>query len=309
MKKTIIAGIIAAPAILVLFGGCLSNHCTAVQDSTGARVALKQPAARIVSTVPSNTEILYALGLKDQVVGVTEYCVKTCDTTGKIIVGGWVNPDCKTIRELKPDLIFAFGGSQRKSLDQFRGIASTYCFEPTTVAETFRVIQDIGRLTERTPEAKEIVKKQQEVLAGVQAGLTSLPPREKLRVARVFGTSTNVTTAGGRSFLTDVIRLAGGVNIFGDIEDDYPLVSFERLAALNPDVLIVHGEKDQVEAKQAAFRSSADFSKLPAVKNNRVLVYSCADICHPNAAIADTVALIAKGLYPDIFKSDQNPTH
>ncbi|MBU4200145.1 MAG: ABC transporter substrate-binding protein [Verrucomicrobia bacterium] len=306
MKKNEIAGIMAATACLAFLGGCLSNRCTTVQDSTGARVALQQPAARIVSTVPSNTEILYALGLKDQVVGVTEYCGKTCDTTGKIIVGGWVNPNCEKIRALKPDLIFAFGGAQRKRLDQFRAIAPTYCFEPTTVEETFRVIRDIGRLTRRAPEAKEIIKKQKEVLVRVQAGLFALPSQDRLRVARVFGTSTNVTTAGGRSFLTDVIKRAGGENIFGDEDDDYPQVSFERLAALNPDVLIVHGEKDEVKKKKVAFRESAAFSKLKAVQNDRVLVYSCADICHPNAAIADTIAMVARGLYPGIFNKDNH---
>lgn len=301
MKKTEIVGLIAATSILAFSGGCLSHRCVTVQDSTGERVALKHPAGRIVSTVPSNTEILYALGLSNQVVGVTKYCGATCNTTGKLIIGGWVNPNCEKIRELKPDLIFAFGGAQRKNLDQFREIAPTYSFEPTTVEATFRVILDIGRLTQRTPEAKVIVKKQQEVLSRIRASLSALSPGERLRVARVFGASTNVITAGGKSFLTDVIRLAGGVNVFGNEDDDYPQVPFERLAALNPDVLIVHGENDEAEAKRAAFRSSVDFSTLQAVKHNRVLVYSCADICHPNAAIAETVALIAGGLYPDLF--------
>ncbi len=305
MKINKIAVVIAATASLALLFGCISTRCLTVQDSTGARVTLAQPAGRIVSTVPSNTEILYALGLADRVVGVTEYCGKTCDTNGKVSVGGWVNPDCATIRALKPDLIFAFGGAQKKSLDQFRGMAPTYCCGPKTVAETFQVILDIGRLTQHESEAKKIVKKQKDVLARVQAGLSSVPAAERLRVARVFGTSTNVMSAGRTSFLTDVIRLAGGTNVFGNEDDDYPQFSFERLAALNPDVLIVHGETNEAAAKQAAFRASADFGKLKAVKNNRVLVFSCADICHPNAAIADTVVMVAEGLYPDIFNKNK----
>lgn len=297
------ANLAAIMAMLALFGGCLTVHYVGVQDSTGARVFVRQPVNRIVSTVPSNTEILYALGLQDRVVGVTEFCGKTCNTNGKASVGGWTAPDCDKIRALKPDLIFAFGGAQSRSIDRFREIAPTYCFEPATVDDTFRVILDIGRLTQRLPEAREIVKAQRAVLDRVQAGLAGRTAGEGLRVARVFGTNTPVLTAGGKSFLTDVIRLAGGTNVFGDLADDYPQVPFERLAALDPDVLIVHGETNEAAARQAAFRASADFSKLRAVKTDRVLVYSCADICHPNAAIADTVAMVAKGLYPDLFNN------
>lgn len=302
MKNPGIVRFIAMTAFLTFLWGCLANRAITVRDSSGARVALKEPACRIVSTVPSNTEILYALGLKDQVVGLTKYCAKTCDTKGKVIIGGWLNPDCQKIVDLKPDLIFAFGGIQGKWHDKFRKIAPTYCFEPSTVEETLQAVLDIGRLTKREQRAKEIVKQQQEVLARIQAKLSSVPPEERLRVARVFGTNTKVRTAGRRSFLTDVIRCAGGVNVFGDVDDEYFEVTFSRFASLDPDVLIVQGEKKDEKEKMAAFAKSPEFSKLKAVKNGRVLVYSCDYICHPNAAIADTVEMLARGLYPNIFQ-------
>lgn len=304
MKNSVIVSFIAISAFLTFFCGCHPERSLTVRDSSGTTVALKKPARRIVSTVPSNTEILYALGLKDQVVGLTRYCAKTCNADGKVTIGGWVDPDYEKIRELKPDLIFAFGGIQRRHLDKFREIAPTYCFEPTTVEETLQVILDIGRLTKREQKAKEIVKEQRELLARIQAKLSSLPPEKRLSVARVFGTDTNVMTAGRKSFLTDVIKLAGGVNVFSDVNDDYFHVTFERLSSLNPDVLIVQGEKTEAKQKRAAFEKSPQFSKLKAVKNTKVLVYSCDYICHPNAAIADTVEIIARDLYPNLFSGD-----
>jgi iron complex transport system substrate-binding protein len=304
MKNFVIVLFIAFGAFLTFFCGCHPKPTTTVQDSLGVRVILKKPAYRIVSTVPSNTEILYALGLKERVVGLTRYCGKTCNINGKVIIGGWVDPDYKKIRALKPDLIFAFGGLQRKHLDKFREIAPTYCFEPATVAETLQVILDIGQLTGRQQKAEEIVKKQRELLARIQAKLLSIPSQKRLRVARVFGTDTDVITVGRKSFLTDVIKLAGGVNVFSDVDDDYFHVQFERLASLDPDVLIVHGEKTETEQKRAAFKESPQFNKLKAVKNGRVLVYSCDYLCHPNAAIADTVEMVARGLYPDLFSEE-----
>jgi len=302
VKNLGIIRFIAVTAFLAFSWGCVPNRAVTVRDSSDARIALKKPACRIVSTVPSNTEILYALGLKDQVVGLTKYCAKTCDTRGKVVIGGWVNPDYQKILDLKPDLIFAFGGIQGKWHDRLRDIAPTYCFEPTTVEDTLQAVLDIGQLTNRDQKAKEIVRQQREVLARIQATLSSVPPKERLRVVRVFGTNTTVRTVGRRSFLTDVIKLAGGVNVFGDVDDDYFQVTFERLASLDPDVLIVHGEKKEGKRKMAAFRKSPEFSKLRAVKNGRVLVYSCDYICHANAAIADTVEMVAWGLYPSIFQ-------
>ncbi len=306
MKKSVSVSFVAVSLFLAFFCGCHPNRCITVGDSTGSAVTLKKPARRIVSTVPSNTEILYALGLKERVVGLTKYCGKTCSIKGKVIIGGWVDPDCAKIRGLKPDLIFAFGGIQRKQLDKFRQIAPTYCFEPTTVEQTLQVILDIGQLTQRQQKAEEIVKEQQELLKRIQAKLLSLSPEKKLTIARVFGTDTKVMTVGRKSFLTDVIKLAGGVNVFGDVNDDYFSVAFERLASLDPDVLIVQGEKKEVEAKKALFQENPDFSKLKAVKNGKVFVYSCDYICHPNATIVDTVEMISRDLYPDLFNAEEN---
>ncbi len=304
MKNFKIARFIALIAFLVLAGECLADGAITVRDSSGTKFSLKRSPHRIISTVPSNTEILYALGLKDDVVGLTKYCAKTCDTKGKVVIGGWVDPDWQKIVDLKPDLIFAYGGIQSKWYHKLREIAPTYRFEPRTVEDTLKTVLDMGRLTQREQKATQIVKKQREILARVQSKLASVPPEKRLRVARVWGTGTQVRTVGNKSFLTDVIKLAGGKNVFGDVNDDYFEVAFEELFSIDPDVLIVHGEKKQEKRKIEAFRQDAKFSRLKAVKNGRVLVYSCDTICHANASIADTVEMVAEGLYPNIFQKN-----
>ncbi len=289
-------------ALAAVCCGCGRGALIAVKDSSGTAVELQSPARRIVSTVPSNTEILYALGLADRVVGVTKFCRKTCDVTGKFVIGGWVDPDYEEIRRLTPDLIFAFGGLQRRCLAEFRKIASTYFFEPVTVEETLEGVLEIGDLTGRSNRAEEIVAEQRAVLARVKSGLAPIATGEKPRVARIFGTARKVLSMGRRSFLTDVIELAGRINVFGDIEADYFHIEFERLAAVDPDVLIVQGEKP--EEVRAAFKASPHFGKLKAVRDGRVLVYSCDHICHPNATVGETVAMVARGLHPGLFAGE-----
>lgn len=268
----------------------------AVEDSSGHRVVVDHPPRRIVSTIPSNTEILYALGLKDRVVGVTRFCGQTCDTKGKRVIGGWVDPNFKVIRWLEPDLIFAFGGLQKVHLARFREIAPTYFFEPRTVEETLQTILRMGKLTGQTRRAEEIVRRERAILARVERLLSSIRRERKLRVARLIGD----ITVGRRCFTTDVIRCAGGVNVFADVDEDYFQVDFRRLAQADPDVLILQGENPN--KVKAAYAKKAPFKGLRAVKAGRILVYSCDDICHPNAAIAETVEKVARGLYPDLFE-------
>jgi iron complex transport system substrate-binding protein len=288
-----------AVVFAAISSGCGTSAFVEVEENPGGRAELRSPARRIISTVPSNTEILYALGLADRVVGVTKYCAKTCDTRGKVVIGGWVTPDYAKIRSLAPDLIFAFGGLQKRHLAEFREIAPTFLIEPITVAETLDAVLAIGRLTGRAGRAEQIVAEQRAVLARVESVTASIPPGKRLRVARVFGAGRKVRTMGRRSFLSDVIRLAGGVNAFGDADAGYFHVDFERLAAVDPDVLLVHGEEP---AKvRAAFRKSPDFSNLRAVREGRVLVRSCDYICHPNATIGETVVMLARDLYPRLF--------
>jgi len=287
------------PLAFCLLGGNPQFPVT-VEDSSGRRITVDHPPRRIVSTVPSNTEILYALGLKSRVVGVTRFCGETCDTKGKWVIGGWVDPNFKVIRWLEPDLIFAFGGLQKAHWAQFREIAPTYCFEPRTVEDTLQAILEMGQLTGQTERAKEIVRRERTLLARVVQALSSVPRGQRLRVARVIGAKP-IVTIGKRSFTSDVIRCAGGLNVFAHVDEDSFQVDFERLAAAGPDVLILQGEEpDKVKASYA---KHTQFRTLRAVEAGRLLVYSCADICHPNAAIAETVEKVARGLYPELFKS------
>ncbi len=303
-KYKIILNIIMIILATFLFN-CSSKKSNAMVDSMGTEIVLNRPVNRIVSTIPSNTEILYSLGLKEKVVGLTKYCAKTCDTAGKVIIGGWTTLDFEKIRDLKPDLIFAFGGLQRKHYNKFREIATTYCFEPITVEDTLQVVLNIGILTKHKKKAKKIVKEQQEILKHIQKKISSVPARKRLKVARVFGTNSKVRTIGKKSFLTDVIRLAGGINLFNNINDNYPQISFQQLSSHDPDVIIVHGEESEAGKKKTAFKNNLQFSRLTAVKKNKVLVYSCDYICHPNADIANTVKMIAEGLYPDLFNDSK----
>lgn len=283
-------------AVLAM-AGCMPGPISCA-DSSGTRVELATPARRIVSTVPSNTEILYSLGLRDRVVAVTRYCRKTCDTRGKLIIGGWTDPDIDKVAALRPDLIFAFGGLQKPHAARFRRIAPAYFFQPLTVEEILRGVLDVGTLTGTSRRAEKIVAAQRRILGEVQSELKRIPSRKPLRVARVFGAGRKVLTVGNRDVLNDVIEQAGAVNVFAAEKRGFFHMTFEDFARHDPDVLLVHGE-DPGKVR-AAFKKCPHFGRLRAVRQGRVVVRSCAHICHPNARIAETVRMLAQDFYPQL---------
>jgi len=272
-----------------------------VRDGLGRKVKVYRIPERIVSTVPSNTEILYDLGLKDKVIGVTAHCGKTCDIAGKKVMGGWVDLAAleKQIADLRPDLVLAFGGLQAplvQALDKLN--ITTFVFFPRTVNETLEQILQVGRLTGKRTEAQAIVDKCQNNLKALEEKLKDIPREKRLKCLRLM--STEAMVIGGKSFQSDILRRAGGINIFEDIGEAYPIVSLEDVKAKDPDIIIFNRDNEQEAIKW--FLEQPGWNELRAVKERRLMSISCDYICHPNTRIDETVEILAIRFYPGRFK-------
>jgi len=272
-----------------------------VRDGLGRRVTVYRIPKRIVSTVPSNTEILYDLGLKDKVIGVTAHCGKTCDIAGKKVMGGWADRAAleKQIADLRPDLVLAFGGLQAplvEALDKLN--ITTFVFFPRTVNETLEQILQVGRLTGKRAEAQAIVDKCQNNLKALEEKLKDIPREKRLKCLRLM--STEAMVIGGKSFQSDILRRAGGINIFEDIGEAYPIVSLEDVKAKDPDIIIFNRDNEQEVIEW--FLEQPGWNELRAVKERRLMSISCDYICHPNTRIDETVEILAIRFYPGRFK-------
>lgn len=272
-----------------------------VTDGLGREVTVHAIPQRIVSTVPSNTEILYDLGLKDKVVAVTAHCMKTCDTSGKSVIGGWSKPEiAEKIAAVKPDLVLAFGGLQTPLVKEMekRNI-TTFVFFPRTVDETLAQVISVGKITGTSVTAEKVVAGCRSGLKKIDEIIDSIPVEKRLRCVRLM--STRAMVIGGRSFQNDMVKRAGGINVFEYIDDDYPTVSFDDVRAKDPDMIIFNrpDEKKAVEwfLKQDGWRD------LRASKEGRLMSISCDHICHPNTRIDRTVEILAKRFYPEKFTS------
>lgn len=205
--------------------------------------------ARIVSTSPSITETVFALGLGDRVVGVSTYCRFPPAVAGIPKVGTFLKPDAEVIARLKPDLVLVNAGphslpSQLATL----GIRASI-IDRGSLQAVFSTIRQIGTAAGVPDRADRLVADINGRLERVKTLVSRRPPAKALIVVgRRTGTLTDIVAVGPTSYLHDVAAIAGGVNVLGTATLEYPRISMETVISLAPDVIIDVGEMGTLPA-------------------------------------------------------------
>ncbi|MFI5119067.1 MAG: helical backbone metal receptor [Thermoanaerobaculia bacterium] len=218
---------------------------------------------RIVSLCPSITESLVELGLKDELVGVTRYCIHPREAVAGIPkVGGTKNPDLAAIRAAKPDLVFCNGEENRaEDIDLLKRDFRVDVTHPRTVAEIPALLRHLGALTGREKESEEISLKVEEALRRVEAGMRPGPavaPAESPRFRYVYLIWKDPwMTVGPRTYIADLLRHVGGCLSLEESSDaaasDYPVTTEGGIVAARPDVLILPDEPYRFRERDASF--------------------------------------------------------
>lgn len=268
-------------------------------DATGQTVTLQQEPARIVSLLPSNTEILYALGLGDKITGVTKWDDYPADAQTKPIIGD-MQPNAEAVIAQKPDLVLGGASAQGADIEALRKLGLTViAFEAKTIDDVQQVIRDLGRLTNTSAKAEQVVADMQAKVETVTAKTKTLTPEQKPSVYVELSASPDIYTAAQGTFMDEMIRLSGGTNIFGDLEG-WQKVSSEQVVAQNPHVIIsTHGTTEEVTANISA---RGGWGQLNAVKNNRVLAVDTNLVSRPGPRLADGLLEFAKAIHPELFE-------
>ena len=230
-------------------------------------MALPAPPRRIVSLIPSITEILFALGLDHAVVGCTIYCTQPPDgVSTKTRIGGEKNPKLDLIRDLQPDLVVAnVEENVRAHVDTLRDwdipVFVTY---PRTVVEGIRLIRQLGQLTGAQERGHEMASALEAQLAEVRAR------RPDRRLARVFCPIWRhpYMTINRDTYIHDMLATCGGDNVFGGLPQRYPPIELADVARERPDVILLPDEPYRFRrAHLADFSSNAE---IPALRDGRV---------------------------------------
>jgi ABC-type Fe3+-hydroxamate transport system substrate-binding protein len=236
-------------------------------DASGVAFASAGPPQRIVSLIPSTTELLCDLGLADRLVGVTAYCVEPrAVVRTKLRIGGEKDPNLERIRALAPDLVIAnVEENVRAHIEALRAwglpVWVTY---PRNVGESLRMIGELGQVTGAGGRAEAILAEVESRLARARAEAARRP------AVRVFYPiwRNPYMTVSGDTYISDVLATAGAVNVFGAEEARYPTIALEEMAARRPDVILLPDEPFRF--RRAHVKDFEPFADVPAVRDRRI---------------------------------------
>ena len=286
-------------SLLIILAGCSQNeqHQTD-KDSKDQSTTGKTPYHRIVSLMPSNTEILYELGLENRIVGVS-----TVDDYPKNVKKGKkqfdaMNLNKEALLKAKPDLILAHESqksSSEKVLDALKkeGVKVVYVKDAQSLKETYETFKSIGKLTHREKQANQLVN---ETKDNVDKVIQSIPKHQKQpKVFMEVSSQPEIYTAGKHTFFNDMLKQLDAKNSFDDI-DGWKSVSKESIVKHNPDILISTEGKSQSEYEKI-IEKRGGFDKTNAVKHHRIKTINGDEISRPGPRIDDGLKELRDAIY------------
>jgi len=225
-------------SIALVLTACSPGGQTSVDyvfDDLGRLVAINGTPQRIVSLAPSNTEILFALGLGEKVVGVTDWCDYPPEALEKEKVGGYDTPDIEKIVALNPDLILVAYGTSMDVINTLVGLGLTvFGIKTTDLDDLLNDIKTIGEITDKELEAYALTS---EMESRIQAVTNQTEELEERPSVFYIVWHDPLWTAGSETFIHELIEKAGGVNICQNLTG-YTTISIEEVVARNPEVII-----------------------------------------------------------------------
>ena len=264
-----------------------------ITDDLSKKIQLPAQVDRAVSLAPNLTEIVFAVGAGDKLVGVTSYCDYPLEAQEIRKIGDTMNPNIENIIALKPQIVLVSTASQIetfiKTLDE-QNIA-VFVTNPNSLDDIYKSIFQIGEIFSREEKARQVVDELKRRVAEVETRTATAKAKKVfLQISK-----ESLFTVGKDSFITDLIRRAGGFSVTGDVSTAYPKISKETAQALNPDAIILSDSEDNREPNEV-------FKDSSAVKNGQVFRINADLISRPAPRIVDGLEQMARALHPESFR-------
>jgi iron complex transport system substrate-binding protein len=263
------------------------------------------PATRIISLVPALTEILFAIGAGPQVIAVSSFDEEPPEVLKLPRVGALLDPDTERILAMRPDLVLIYG-SQSDLQEQLEAAGiRVFVYRHGGLADVGPTFKVLGDLTGREAGAARVVagieKKIDEVRARV-AGRRR--PKTLLVMGREPRSLRNLDASGGLGFLHDMIEVAGGANLFADVQRQAVRASSEMLLTRAPEVILdlFYSRAMKPDELQQERNAWQQLGSIPAVRNGRVYSLVGDYLVVPGPRIAEAAEAFARAIHPDVFR-------
>lgn len=269
-----------------------------------ASALVQAPPQRIISLIPAVTEMLFAIGAGDRVVGVSTFDHYPAEAEQRANVGGLVDPNFERILSLRPDLVIVYGtqGDLISRLNQVH--VPMFNYQHAGLADITVTLRAIGERVGRREAAETLAARIEAAIAETRARVAGRPrPRAMIVFDREAGSLQGMYASGGVGFLHDMLGVAGGVNVFADVPRQSIQVSSELALARAPDVIMeLHwGDAwtpDHIAREQAVWQK---LPSLPAVRTGRITMLIGDKWSVPGPRVVESIQAMAKALHPELF--------
>ena|SRR3989338_8524733 len=253
---------------------------------------------RIVSLAPSNTEILYALGVEDQVVAVTRFCDWPLEAKNKVQIGGWINTDAERLKELAPDLILT-SYFMPEPLREWTGPGKLLHVEPKNLWDVFESIRTIGEAVGAPERAEAIV-------ARMKDGFARLEPTAPKRAVRVYMEEWMEPPMASGNWVPELVAIAGGEEVLAEVgqaSHDFPLAA---LTVADPDLIVCHwcGWGERTDNKRIVERPG--WQDIRAIRDKQVYFVHDSLLNRPGPRLLEG-ALILQRLFNSVVANTKVP--
>ena len=271
-----------------------------IEDAFGNIVVIEKAPERIISLAPSQTEILYALGLGEKVVGATAYCDYPEEALSVERIGDFNGINLEKIIELEPDLIVNYGpgSDEENNMLKSAGIP-VIAYMPESIDEVIETIKQIAIATDSVEEGNtltnDMMEKRDEIVGKVQ-------DTDSVKVFYEIWHEP-LMAAGAGSFTDGLIVLANGVNVASDAEGEYPNYDLEQLIENDPEYYLTANMESGgfSENTDESISARPGYEDMTAVKNGDIYLLDGNIISRPGPRIVEGLELIARALHPEAF--------
>lgn len=274
-----------------LFINCIKNDSSSIQFN------------RIISLAPSITETLFALGLGDKIVGVTNFCDYPEEVKKITKIGGYYDPNYEAIIALKPDLIVMLE-EQETTKEYFNRIGlKSIIVSHKTVKENLHSIDTLGKYFRKEEIAQKILLTMNRTIDTVREEIKNSPPPSVLMtIGRNLEEVKNLYVVGNDEYYDEMITIAGGVNAFKGGSVRYPMISFEGIMQINPDIIIeIIAELGRNTGSPEEYRKTWNkFNDIKAIRSNRIYFITEPYAVRPGPRFVLLIQDLAKILHPEI---------
>ncbi len=279
---------------LLAFGALTACGAPPPERTTAGRTG---PPQRIVSLIPATTEMLFAMGAGDRVVGVGSYDRFPPDVASRPRVGALLDPDTERILALRPDLVIVYHTQIELQQQLDRAGVPYHAYVHRALPDIMETIRTLGARVGADEAAERLAANMEQELETIRrASQDRRRPSVLLVFARDPGGLRNIYASGGYGFLADLVAIAGGDNVFADVARESVQVGTEMLLTLRPELII---ELQYGDAASSPPRSTGDWNALPAlpaVRSGRIHVLTGDEFVVPGPRVVEGARQIARVL-------------